>query len=112
MKIGGLILTSKYRNRRVVVDGYWFDSQAESRRYLVLKSLADDGKITHLQLQKPFRLHVNGILIGKYIPDFVYINHEGKTVVEDVKGVETHLFKWKRKHFEAQYSPLKIEIIK
>ena len=50
----------------------------------------------------PFDLEVNGTQIGQYVADFVYYEN-GQEVVEDVKGVRTPLYKWKRKHFAAHY---------
>jgi hypothetical protein len=36
----------------------------------------------------------------------------GKTVVEDVKGVETEVFKLKKKIFEYKYPNLELKIIR
>lgn len=49
--------------------------------------------------------------IGEYVGDFQYEEHglsaseneRWDRVVEDVKGFSTPLYKWKRKHVEAQY---------
>jgi hypothetical protein len=44
------------------------------------------------------------VVVGSYICDFVYQTvPAGDTIVEDVKGVRTDLYRWKRKHFEAEY---------
>ena len=113
----------KYRNKPVTVDGIRFASKAEARRYSELKLLEKAGQITDLELQPKFTLHVLGpyggalvgselLAIGKYIADFRYL--EGaQDVVEDVKSgpTETALFKWKRKHFEAEYG-IKLRVIK
>jgi len=47
---------NKYGNKKVEIDGYKFDSQAEARRYQELKLLEKAGKIKHLALQPKFEL--------------------------------------------------------
>ena len=93
---------SKYRNRPTYVDGHRFASKAEARRYVELKLLERAGAITGLVRQVRFPLAVGKEVIGHYVADFVY-QHEGQEVVEDVKGKRTDLYKWKRRHFAAQY---------
>ena len=108
---------NKYRNKKVQVDMYVFDSIAESRRYKELSLLQKVGKIENLQLQPKFLLQESFKKNGKtyrkieYIADFMYLQ-DGKTVVEDVKGKETEAFKLKRKMFEHNYPNLELSIIK
>ena len=45
---------SKYRNRKVSVDGITFDSRKEAQRYRELKLLLLAGEIIGLQMQVPF----------------------------------------------------------
>lgn len=90
---------TKYRNVKTVVDGIKFDSKLEAARYGLLFLLKNAGKISDLRLQVPYRLEVNGMLVCKYIADFVYIM-DGKEVVEDVKGMI------------AQHSAIKIKLMK
>ena len=94
----------KYGNRKVEYDGRTFDSQAECRRYRELKLLEKAGKISDLQLQVPFVL-ADSVKYSdakratpamRYYADFVYKDHNGLKVVEDVKGVKTALYKTKR----------------
>lgn len=94
---------SKYKSRKTVVDGIEFDSKKEAKRYSELKLLERAGQIQELELQKPFVLipaqKVNGRVVEracKYIADFVY-KENGKTVVEDTKGVRTKDYIIKRK---------------
>ena len=47
---------SKYRNRRIVVDGETFDSKREAQRWYELKLLRRAGVVTDLQRQVPFVL--------------------------------------------------------
>ena len=108
---------NKYRNKKVQIDMYLFESIAESKRYKELALLLKAGKIKNLKLQPRFLLQdgfkKNGKTYRKieYIADFMY-EENGKVVVEDVKGKETEVFKLKRKLFEHEYPDLELKIIK
>ena len=108
---------NKYKNKKVQIDMYVFDSIAESRRYKELVLLERAGKITELQLQPKFLLQESFRKNGKtyrkieYIADFQY-EENGKIIVEDVKGKETEAFKIKRKLFEKRYMGLELRIVK
>lgn len=103
---------SKYRNRKVTVDGILFDSVKEGRRYGELKLLERAGYITGLRLQVPYELLPNqkdcdGKVIERkvrYIADFVYTDTKsGKEVVEDAKGVRTEVYRLKKKLMLDRY---------
>jgi len=106
----------KYGNRKTVVDGIKFDSQAEANRYCELKLLEKAGEINNLVLQPKFVLlsgyKKDGINVRPmyYIADFTYQAKNGQ-VVEDVKGVQTAVFKLKKKLFEHKYPDMSIKII-
>lgn len=100
----------KYHNKKVEYNGLKFDSQGEFKYYLYLKSLEDKGIITDLKLQVPFECRVNGKKICKYIADFTYNDEFGFHVV-DFKGVETAVFRLKKKLVEALHN-IEIEIVK
>lgn len=108
---------NKYKNKKVQVDMYVFDSIAESKRYKELKLLEQAGEIQNLELQPHFLLQDSFKKNGKtyreikYIADFKYIKN-GKTIVEDVKGIQTDVFKIKHKLFEKIYTNLELRIIK
>lgn len=108
---------NKYKNKKVVVDGEEFDSIRESQRYKELKLLLRAGEISNLELQPRFLLQdsfkKNGRAFRKieYVADFQYIEN-GKTIVEDVKGIQTDVFKLKHKIFEKVYPDLELRIIK
>ncbi len=108
---------NKYRNKKIILDDYVFDSIQESRRYKELKLLLKTGKIQDLELQPHFLLQESFKKNGKtfrkieYIADFKYIEN-GKTIVEDVKGMQTDVFKLKHKLFEKKYQDLELRIIK
>lgn len=93
-----------------------FDSALEAKRYRQLVLLERAKAIKNLQLQVPFLLQEGFRKNGKtyrkieYIADFVY-EENGKTVVEDTKGVKTDVFKMKQKLFERKYPDLSIKIV-
>ena len=96
---------NKYGAKRVRIDGHTFHSKREAERYKELKLLQEAGEIRDLELQPRFSLRGEaGDHIGYYIADFRYREGEnGVEIIEDVKGYETELFKWKKRHFEADY---------
>lgn len=105
----------KYRARPTVRNGIRFPSMAEANRYSDLHLLAMAQKITRLTMQPEFPLHVvqpDGTkkLIGKYRADFKYVDDEGNEVVEDVKGMKTPMYRWKKKHVEAEYGIKIVEV--
>lgn len=108
---------NKYRNKKVIVDGKEFDSKREGNRYKELRLLERVGKISDLEIQPRFLLQdsfkKNGRTFRKieYVADFKYIEN-GKTIVEDVKGMQTDVFKLKHKIFEKVYPDLELRIIK
>lgn len=110
---------SKYGAQPTTVDGIRFDSKKEATRYGELKLLEAAGEIWDLALQPKFPLLVpstsgqlmraaeaiaqgGSFRLGEYRGDFLYWDKSGK-VVEDVKGFKTPLYRWKKKHVEAQY---------
>ena len=99
---------SKFNAKPTVVDGIRFASQKEAKRYSELKLLEKAGVIYSLQLQPRFDLRVeDGEVIGRYVADFQYNQAcfgGSRRVVEDVKGFKTPLYRWKKKHVEAQYN--------
>jgi len=94
---------SKYKAKPTTIDGVRFPSKKEARRYSQLKLLLAAGQIKNLELQPQYPIHVAGSKICTYIADFRYIDRSGVTIVEDVKGVETPVFRLKKKLVEAIY---------
>lgn len=110
----------KYRNKKVTIDGETFDSKKEYSRYRELQLLERAGEISNLRRQVKFVLipaqyektperytrgkHKGELKQGRllerecaYLADFVYIDSNGKKVVEDTKGVKTKDYIIKRK---------------
>nr|DAK78069.1 MAG TPA: Endonuclease [Caudoviricetes sp.] len=94
------------KNERTA-DGITFASKAEMLRYLELKQLQKLRKITALILQPRFLLvpKTKNKRAVYYVADFQYIQ-DGKTIVEDVKGVKTEVYKIKIKMFLWKYPDL------
>lgn len=90
---------SKYKNRKTIVDGITFDSKREAVRWQELCMMERAGEISDLRRQVSYELIPKqpGERAVKYIADFRYKDHEGKTVVEDTKGVKTPVYILKRK---------------
>jgi hypothetical protein len=106
-----------------VINGEYFDSRLEARRYQELLLLERAGKITELYRQVEFELipaqyeeYETGEIIKrgplkgqprvkrrclekacKYIADFTYIDENGEYIVEDTKGDRTDKYIIKRK---------------
>lgn len=99
---------SKYHAKKTCVDGITFDSRREADRYLVLKSMEEDGAIEDLRRQVRYELVPAFDVDGRhyrpvfYVADFVY-RENGHEVVEDVKGMMTDVYKLKRKLFARRY---------
>lgn len=94
---------SKYRSRKVTVDGVTFDSKKELNRWRELRQLERAGEITQLQRQVRFELipsqRIDGKVIERscnYIADFTYYKN-GEYIVEDTKGFKTAEYVIKRK---------------
>jgi hypothetical protein len=103
---------SKYGNIKTVLDGIRFDSKAEAARYQELRLLECAGEIANLSLQPTFILQDKFTIEKRtisaitYTADFMY-EENGTVVVEDVKGVETAVFKMKEKLFLKKYPQFK-----
>src|SRR5579872_3499173 len=93
--------SSKYGAKRTVVDGITFASKREATRYSELKLLERAGTISELTLQPSYKLMIGTDLICRYRADFSYKERGVGPVVEDAKGVETQIFRLKRKLMRA-----------
>jgi hypothetical protein len=100
---------SKYRNVATVIDGIRFSSKAEARYYAKLEALRAEGQIDFFLRQVPFHLP-GGV---RYVCDFAiqWANRSGMDFV-DVKGVETAMFRLKKKQVESLYKGVVIRCVK
>ena len=105
----GNVLASKYHNRKIK----GFDSAKEWRRNQELEALQRAGEISELNRQVPFVLMPSFAIADettksgrrtvreiRYIADFTYRLKNGTRIIEDVKGMQTDVFKLKRKLLE------------
>jgi hypothetical protein len=103
-----LTVISQEQAKAFGVEGTFFHSTKEAKRYVELRRLQDIGAIAGLERQVRFPLYAVGpdgvkVRIGVYSADFVY-TESGARVVEDVKGQRRRedLYLWKRRHLEIQ----------
>lgn len=95
---------TKFNNQKIKHNGRTYDSVKEFTRHLELTMLQKAGVISDLKEQVTYELiptqyDDSGALLEKsckYIADFVYCQ-DGKTIVEDTKGVKTKDYIIKRK---------------
>lgn len=122
---------SKYHNEPVTVDGIRYDSKNEYHRHAFLKMMEQAGEISNLRYHVKYELipaitedvvvhlKTKDKVVTKtvqtaryYEADFVYVvNSTGEEVVEDFKGEETDLFKFKAALFFYIYHK-QIKIVK
>jgi uncharacterized protein DUF1064 len=111
---------SKYRNVKVVVDNEKFDSKKEAQLWAELKLRERIGDISDLRRQVPYDLRcpvdwnpTGQAVVAIYIADFVFVDKQGLTHVQDCKGgkaTQTQAFNLKRKWLALQ-SNIEIEIV-
>lgn len=100
---------SKFRNRKVDVDGITFDSKMEADYYRHLCILRDLGEIKTFVRQPAFLLQPKFRKNGKtyrpitYVADFGVVYKDGSKKVIDVKGLPTPVFKLKAKIYACLY---------
>nr|DAV17556.1 MAG TPA: Endonuclease [Caudoviricetes sp.] len=110
MRIGNAS-ASKYHNHKTK----GFDSAKEWRRNQELETLQRAGEISELNRQVPFVLMPSYTIADettkqgfrtvreiRYIADFTYRLKDGTRIIEDVKGIQTEVFKIKRKLLERK----------
>jgi len=109
---------NKYGAKKTVVDNIKFDSKKEAKRYEELKLMVRAGEITDLILQPSYLLQEGFNRHGKnyrpitYVADFEYIEvATGDLITEDVKGLETDLFKVKKKLFLFDFGETNILLL-
>lgn len=103
-------MRSKYGAKKTVVGGITFDSKAEAEYYKKLLKSLHDGDIQWFTVQPEFiifdgftdrngKKHRN----IKYRADFLVQDNTLTETVVDVKGVETAVYKLKKKMFLQRY---------
>ena len=107
----GINPTNKYWAKKVELDWFKFDSQFESKIYIILR---DDPRVKILDIHPRYLLQEKyqtkdwrKIRAIEYVSDFL-IDVEWDIYVLDAKGRETTDFKIKRKIFEYRYPDSKL----
>ena len=90
---------SKYGAKRVEIDGIKFDSRKEANYYLELKIRLAAKDIKGFCRQPEFILAPN----LRYKADFIIFNNDGTSEIIDVKGMQTQVYKDKKKLFEDKF---------
>lgn len=99
---------SKYKSCRTKVDGISFASKAEAEYYLELQTYVNDGELKILELQPKVVMTTSLI---KYVPDFKIQDKFGRQWYVDVKGMETPVFKIKKRLWK-HYGDGELKIVK
>lgn len=110
---------AKYNNKPITTNDGKFDSYGEYRYWLKLNqqrnAVNPSERITNIERQKTFRFVVNGVLICKYVADFVIQYANGNEEIHDFKnpylitgkGKSTpaaSVFRYKQKLMQALYN--------
>lgn len=111
-------MSHKYNASPTTRAGRKFDSKLEANRWQDLELLERAGQISDLEFKPVYELQpAFRDRDGKkwkaitYVADASYVEAE-QEIVEDVKGVETAVFKIKRKMFLYRYPELVLRIVK
>lgn len=112
--------TNKYNAQKIESDGIEFDSKFEAQKWQELKMLERIGVIKDLQRQVRFILqdsYINNkgekVRPISYIADFCYFDTKKKqNIVMDTKGLETEVFRIKKKLFENRYRDYLFLVVK
>ncbi|MHC1731999.1 MAG: DUF1064 domain-containing protein [Bacteroidales bacterium] len=105
---------SKYKSRKITVDGYTFDSIDEFRYYEYLLSKKAKGEILNFELQPKYILIPTFKKYGKthravtYTPDFLVYHNDGSKELIDVKGYSTQQGELRRKLFDYLKHEMKL----
>jgi len=139
-KTGPRVRNAKKTTLEVDGKPHTFPSQAEASRYLQLKCLQKAEIVKKIELQPVFVLQpgywkcsdchevwgtadlkkgccrICGKKLDKtrarvYRADFRVIYADGHQEIEDVKGMETEMFRFKRDLFEYRYPELSIKVV-
>lgn len=112
------MVRSKFHAVKAEIDDITFDSLNESRFYLEILKGIQNKTIRSFELQKRYELipkyrTKDGRTIRKteYLADFVLTMSDNSVRVIDIKGVETPVFKIKKKLLEYRYPEVRLECL-
>ena len=92
--------------------GIIFDSEKEADFYSQLKIMTEAGEIAGFCRQARFVVCAGdeNTRAAEYVTDFVVFNNDGTYKIVDTKGIETDVFKLKKKMMREKYPHLEISI--
>ncbi|MEG2339071.1 MAG: DUF1064 domain-containing protein [Clostridium sp.] len=102
-------MVSKYKSKKITIDGYTFDSLDEAKYYESLKIRMAKGEILNFELQPKYTLIPTFKKDGKthraitYTPDFRIYHLDGSEELIDVKGFSTQQGELRYKMFNHKY---------
>ena len=97
----------KFRNTPTVVNGRRYDAKAEARYAQYLTHQQGLGVVVGFLEQVPFRFPDG----TKYVADFLAFLADGSVELSDIKGVETEVFKIKKRLMAHHYPWVPLRII-
>lgn len=95
--------SSKYSSKRTFYNGVWYASKKESKRAYELDMLLKAGEVKKWTPQVKYEFVLNGKKICSYFLDFLVEYSNGEIRYEDVKGMQTPVYKIKKKMMKAFY---------
>lgn len=96
----------KFNAKQTIIDGIKFSSKKEARRYADNKVRVKVGELLFFLRQVPLHLPGN----TKLVIDFVEFTAAGEVHFVDTKGMETEVFKLKKRQVEEIY-PIKLDVV-
>ncbi len=105
---------NKYGANKICVDGIYFDSQLEADYYIQLKLRLRAGEIDGFCRQARFIVTEGNeqTRATEYVCDFIVLYPDKTYEIIDTKGIETEVFKLKRKSFREKFPRLIINLVK
>jgi hypothetical protein len=101
-------INSKFNSKQTIIDGYKFPSTLEADFYNKLQLLKRAGEVKYFLQQVPIRLG-SGI---KYFVDFLIFYENGQHEYVEIKGMETSVYKMKKKMLDQMYPHIQLIVLK
>lgn len=108
---------SKYKAKKITIDGHTFDSKMEAEYYMFLKRYKDYGEVIEIELQPVFELQPTFKYQGetvrsiKYILDFKVMYADGRIEYVDIKGMQTPVSELKLKIVKHMHPDITFKVL-